>query len=565
MKKNDVFTKFLILFVAIFLFSLSTTAQVGIGTTTPAGGSILDLTSADKGFLVPRVNIANLADIAPVTGGATVGLLVWNTRAGTGIGYHYWSGARWIPLGAGGVDWALAGNAITAANFLGTTNNMSLNIRTNNNERMRVQANGQTTVGFAGAANAGDQFSAVGTTGVAGYSGGSGNGVYGQNIGSGNAVYGINNSTGNAVYGLNIGSGPGVYAENYWLNNYSLHAVDGAVSVYADNSTFGGDAVVGDTNSNISNAFWGINNNNNGTGILGGKDNVYVYTTGGSGVAASGTNIGLFAYAGNGNNLTGNRGNAAGVFDLDTDSNPGTNGSDNGTRAYAKLAGFDNVSPDGVLSSQDSYYGGYFVGGNINRAGSSYAYAGIKYIALANGSGGTNYKIIGNGTNSTIITDRNNTPRILFSPEAPEILFEDYGIGKLVNGSAQISIDPIFKDAIHVDESHPLKVFIQLEGDCNGVYVTNKSADGFTVKELQNGNSNVSFSWHIVANRADSKDVNGEITSKHVGLRFPEGPGLLKPIELKSKTFEKLPNTGATVTKSEEDISKKLEIPKSKN
>src|SRR5690606_28363907 len=218
MKKNDFLSKFQILFITILLFSLSGTAQVGIGTTTPAGGSILDVTSTDKGLLVPRVDIANLATIAPVAGGTTTGLLVWNTNGTTGVGFHYWNGARWIQIGNGGVDWALAGNAITAANFLGTTNNMSLNIRTNNNERMRVQANGQTTVGFAGAANAGDQFSAVGTTGVAGYSGGSGNGVYGQNIGSGNAVYGINNSTGNAVYGLNIGSGPGVYAENYWLN-----------------------------------------------------------------------------------------------------------------------------------------------------------------------------------------------------------------------------------------------------------------------------------------------------------------------------------------------------------
>src|SRR5690606_1516347 len=115
------------------------------------------------------------------------------------------------------------------------------------------------------------------------------------------------------------------------------------------------------------------------------------------------------------------------------------------------------------------------------------------------------------------------------------------------------------------DENHPLKVFIQLEGDCNGVYVTNKSADGFTVKELQRGNSNVSFSWHIVANRADDKDLNGEITSKHVGLRFPEGPGPLKPIELKSKTFKKLPSTEAKATISEEEISKKIEMPKSKN
>ena len=127
-----------------------------------------------------------------------------------------------------------------------------------------------------------------------------------------------------------------------------------------------------------------------------------------------------------------------------------------------------------------------------------------------------------------MVKDTNNERRILFAPEAPEILFQDYGIGKLKNGVAEIEIDPILSKNIYVDEKHPLKVFIQLEGDCKGVYVTNKSANGFTVKELQNGNSNVDFSWQIVATRADMLDSTGNVHSKHVDVRFPIGPG---PIE----------------------------------
>ena len=239
------------------------------------------------------------------------------------------------------------------------------------------------------------------------------------------------------------------------------------------------------------------------------------------------------------------------------------------------------------MGADEVYYGGYFTGGT---ATISYAYAGIKYNpnnTSGGGGGGTNYKIIGNGSNSTIIRDRNNTPRILFSPEAPEILFEDYGTGKLINGSANIIIDPIFKDAIYVDDHHPLKVFIQLEGDCNGVYVTNKSANGFTVKELQNGNANVEFSWHIVANRADDIEENGEIGSKHVGLRFPVGPGPLKPKEAKSRKenieLGNIPENQKAMSKSKpvrpsnsieeqsgddknkKDISKKVQISKNEN
>ena len=111
----------------------------------------------------------------------------------------------------------------------------------------------------------------------------------------------------------------------------------------------------------------------------------------------------------------------------------------------------------------------------------------------------------------------------MFCPESPEITFTDSGVGQLINGEAQISLDPILTKNIYVDHTSPLKVFVQLEGDCNGVYVTNKSATGFTVKELQNGNANVPFSWSLIATRADETRSNrlGETkTSKHVGVRF---------------------------------------------
>jgi len=38
---------------------------------------------------------------------------------------------------------------------------------------------------------------------------------------------------------------------------------------------------------------------------------------------------------------------------------------------------------------------------------------------------------------------------------------------------------------------------IQLEGDCNGVYISKKTREGFEVKELHKGKSNVKFNWEI--------------------------------------------------------------------
>lgn len=305
--------------------------------------------------------------------------------------------------------------------------------------------------------------------------------------------------------------------------------------LYVVNAGAGNDAVHGANNDNVGNAFWGTNTNNGGTAILGGAGAGFsIYPSTGAGVAGSGPYVGV--YGSNGYGSPGNAAhytNCAGGFSLDSDNNTATLNNS----AFAKIAGIDNISPDGVLANRRSLYGGYFNGGV--GMGQSYAYVGIKYNATAIGGGGTNYKIIGNGTNSTMIMDKENKPRVLFSPEAPEILFEDYGTSELVNGEVYVMLDEVLKQALYIDEKHPLKVFVQLEGECNGVYVTEKSKDGFKVKELANGTSNTKFSWHIVANRADDKDAQGNVTSEHVGLRLPYGPVPIKETQLAIKKHEK--------------------------
>ena len=267
--------------------------------------------------------------------------------------------------------------------------------------------------------------------------------------------------------------------------------------------------------------------------------------------------MGVFGYAGNGDDVAANYGNAGGEFILDGDNDPTTNGNNNeSNRARAILAGFNDVTPDGSASSEESYFGGYFSGGNENGT-PSYAYAGMRYNINNNGTSGTDYKIIGTGTNSTLINDSNGNPRILFSPEAPEILFQDFGVGQLVNGQARISIDPLLKGSLHIDNEHPLKVYVTLEGDCKGVYVTNKTSDGFTVKELQGGTSDAAFSWQIVASRADTKDSSGRLVSKHVGVRLPIGPG---PIGSELKKLEKKEEDAKVVKDDSKDVIIKKKV-----
>ncbi len=91
-----------LLFISLLsvFIQLSFYAQnVGINATgaAPDNSSILDVVATDKGILIPRVNIANLATAAPITSPAN-SLLVYNTNTTTGEGYYFWDGTKWSKL-----------------------------------------------------------------------------------------------------------------------------------------------------------------------------------------------------------------------------------------------------------------------------------------------------------------------------------------------------------------------------------------------------------------------------------------------------------------------------------
>src|SRR5690606_15710461 len=113
-----------VFFCLFSFFSFNLFAQVGIGTTNPDAGSMLDISSSDKGVLLPRVDIGNLGSIAPLTG-STEGLLVYNTNPSTGPGFFYWNGTIWVAVGDGGSDAELVFEDTTfldTALFINSTN-----------------------------------------------------------------------------------------------------------------------------------------------------------------------------------------------------------------------------------------------------------------------------------------------------------------------------------------------------------------------------------------------------------------------------------------------------------
>lgn len=91
--------------LAFFLFfnNFSAAQSVGIGTQSPDSSAQLEVYSADKGFLPPRVALTATNVSAPVVNPAT-SLLVYNTATSgstpTNVvpGYYYWNGSVWYPV-----------------------------------------------------------------------------------------------------------------------------------------------------------------------------------------------------------------------------------------------------------------------------------------------------------------------------------------------------------------------------------------------------------------------------------------------------------------------------------
>lgn len=485
-----------ILIAGIAMLTQANFAQVGVGTTAPVGA--LDVTSNTGGLVPPRVLLNDINDATTVTNPQTglapvAGTFVWNTGPnGTtpnnvAAGLYYWDGSRWVAFAGspGGFDWALKGNSGTnnGTDFLGTTDPEPLVVKVNSIERMRMGTS--ETVVNEDAQNYDFRVEGTGETEMF-FVDASTNHVH------------IRAASPFPTIDMFTSVGP---ANDYPINGYA--SGQGNAAVYGQHT----DLATG-TNTNVAAGF-------DGGGF--GFPIIATYTIG---VSAAGNELGGLISS---NETTGDR---WGLISRN----------DNGSGAIgaeARLAGWSNI-PKGVgvsgNANSDEFYGGYFTG---NENTGDYAYVGLNYR-------GTNYKITGAGTVATIVKDTEGHERILFCPEAPEILFEDYGVGKLNNGEVTIKIDPIFAKNIVVNEKHPLKVFIQLEGDCKGVYVTEKSKDSFTVKELGNGSSNIQFSWHIVANRIDDKDNSGNVYSKHEGVRFPYGPKKLEPLKYgKAKTAKR--------------------------
>lgn len=333
----------------------------------------------------------------------------------------------------------------------------------------------------------------------------------------------------------------GINAAPLAANMLYVNAATSGAAIYSNSTRAAGDSALGKTYG-----LYGYSTSASGAGVFG-QDNSFIgvkgtTTTGDAGVAGYNTTstggIAVFADATNGYGVYSYGGELGGEFTdankdtaILTDNAVGYGAYINGTSVGGQIG--DDLGDAGVFGYSPSNFGVYGVdvygdfgelGDGLDGAGGYFQDAGGDYCLIAYGGAA----IYSTGTKSTMVKDEKGQERVLFCNESPEVLFEDYGEGQLVNGKAHINLDPLFARSVCINDKHPLRVFIQLEGDCNGVYVTNKTANGFDVVELKNGTSNTNFSWHIVCNRANQAGPHHNYADE----RFPIGPGPQKRLNL---------------------------------
>ena len=111
------------------------------------------------------------------------------------------------------------------------------------------------------------------------------------------------------------------------------------------------------------------------------------------------------------------------------------------------------------------------------------------------------------GTKSASVSVQDEQ-RLLYAIESPEVWFEDFGTETLKDGQAVVAIDPLFAATINLDEYH---IFLTPLGDCQGLYVANKTPTSFEVRELGGGNADVGFDYRIIAHRLGYEDARLEV------------------------------------------------------
>jgi hypothetical protein len=217
------------------------------------------------------------------------------------------------------------------------------------------------------------------------------------------------------------------------------------------------------------------------------------------GLSTSG--YGVVGVSSTGTGSYGGSGSSYGVYGSSSSNDAVHAVSSTGTGVYAQSSsgyGVYGTSPNnygvvGVTTSGNGVYGQVSVAPQAGTIGRTLDSSGNWGMYAFGNIGAT-------GTKSSVVPVDNGTRQVaLYAVESPGVWFEDYGSGRLVSGVATVRIDPAYAQTVNTGVEY--HVFLTPDGDCEGLYVTARTATGFEVRELHQGKSNVAFDYRVIALR----------------------------------------------------------------
>jgi hypothetical protein len=297
-------------------------------------------------------------------------------------------------------------------------------------------------------------------------------GVLGIGPPRGAAVAGLAKTGGYGVYGESDGTGTGVYgygAKGAGVYGYSENDV-GVVGSGTAPASFGVEGLGGGLGTGV------YGSSQAATGVIGASDSSY----GVDGTTRSGT--GVFAKA---------SGTGDAIF-AQSFAGYGVVAYTNGQNAL-----FARNANGNALDAGGSYIG---VVARAPASVNTFPFAGLddsgNDVFLVDGVGDISF----NGTLGPILQSKRGAGIRAFGPTSSEPTVEDTGTGQLVDGVARVPFDGIF--AASIDARSSYRVFLTPDGDTRGLYVAQKAAGGFVVREAQGGRSSLRFDYRIVATAA---------------------------------------------------------------
>jgi hypothetical protein len=189
----------------------------------------------------------------------------------------------------------------------------------------------------------------------------------------------------------------------------------------------------------------------------------------------------------------------------------GVYGESDGTNG---VLGKNTVSGYGVAGTSTGGTAGYFYNNNQNNKNPSLKAVtkGTGWTAQFSGTGpasrgvyistkpGNKALQVAGGTKSAVVATSQGA-RSLYAEEASEVFFTDYGFGRLKNGQATITIDPLFAETVSLEKDY--YVFLQPYGEAE-IYVTEITPKSFEVRlraRDTQGDANVKFAYRIAGKR----------------------------------------------------------------